>query len=134
MTSRLFVYGTLRKDTRNSMFHLLAREARFVGRAQVQGRLFHLGEYPGLVRSRDPGLWVHGEVYTLENPPENLARLDYYEGCGPNDPEPHEFERVEKDVVLESGERKNIWVYVYRGSTTDKKEILSGDYFKEALW
>ena len=115
------------------MFHLLARKARFVGRARVQGRLFHLGEYPGLVPSRDPGLWVHGEVYALENPPDTLARLDDYEACGPNDPEPHEFERVEKQVVLESGTRDNVWVYVYRGSTTDKKEISSGDYLKEAL-
>ena len=133
MTSRLFVYGTLRKDSGNGVSHLLEREARFVGRARVQGRLFHLGEYPGLVPSRDPGLWVHGDVYALENPPDTLARLDDYEGCGPNDPAPHEFERVEKDVVLESGTRDNVWVYVYRGSTTDKKEILSGDYFKEAL-
>ncbi|MGH9197662.1 MAG: gamma-glutamylcyclotransferase family protein, partial [Acidimicrobiia bacterium] len=66
MTRRgLFVYGTLRKDIRNSMFHLLAREATFVGGARAQGRLFHLGEYPGLVPSRAPGSWVHGEVYAL---------------------------------------------------------------------
>lgn len=49
MTNLLFVYGTLRKDVRNSMFHLLAREARFVGRARMQGLLFDLGDYPGLV-------------------------------------------------------------------------------------
>ncbi|MDQ3563381.1 MAG: gamma-glutamylcyclotransferase [Pseudomonadota bacterium] len=133
MTSRLFVYGTLRKDSGNGVSQMLAREARFVGRARVQGRLFHLGEYPGLVPSRDPGSWIHGEVYAFENPPDALARLDDFEGCGPNDPEPHAFERVEKDIVLESGTRDNVWVYVYRGSTTDKKEILSGDYFKEAL-
>jgi gamma-glutamylcyclotransferase (GGCT)/AIG2-like uncharacterized protein YtfP len=72
-------------------------------------------------------------VYALDNPPDTLARLDEYEGCGPNDPEPHEFERIEIDVVRESGERETAWVYVYRGSTTKKQEILSGDYFKEAL-
>ncbi len=133
MTRRLFVYGTLRKDGGTEMFHMLAREATFVGRARMQGRLYQLGEYPGLVPSRDPGSWVHGEVYALDNPTETLALLDDYEGCGPNDPQPHEFQRVEHDVVLESGEKDRVWVYVYRGSVSGKQEIMSGDYFKEAL-
>ena len=132
MTNRLFVYGTLRKDSWNSMFHMLARDARFVGYARIVGRMYCLGEYPGLVPSRDPGCWVYGDVYALENPPKTLALLDDYEGCGPGDPEPREFEGAEHRVVLESGAEDNVWVYVYRGSTTDKQEILSGDYFKEA--
>ncbi len=37
MAHRLFVYGTLRKDIKNGMFHLLARHARFVGHARVRG-------------------------------------------------------------------------------------------------
>ncbi len=132
MTSRLFVYGTLRSDVCNSMFHLLAREATFVGRGQVQGRLFNLGGYPGLVLCHDHGSWVQGEVYALANPAETLTRLDDYERCGPNDPEPHQYERVEKDVLLESGANDRAWVYVYRGSTADTKQILSGDYLDEA--
>ena len=133
MTNRLFVYGTLRQDGWNSMSHMLARDARFVGYARLEGRIYRLGEYPGLVPSRDPGCWVHGEVYALENPPETLARLDNYEGCGPDDPAPHEFERAEHTVVLESGVEDNVWVYVYKGSIRNKPEILSGDYFKEAF-
>jgi gamma-glutamylcyclotransferase (GGCT)/AIG2-like uncharacterized protein YtfP len=133
MPSKLFVYGTLRKDNRNSMSQLLAGKARLLGRARMQGRLFDLGEYPGLVLSRDPDSWVYGEVYALDNPDETLACLDDYEGCGPNDSVPHEFERIRNDVILESGERDIVWVYVYRGSTAGKREILSGDYLKEAL-
>lgn len=133
MTNRLFVYGTLRRDSQHGMFDLLAPQTSFFGRARVQGRLLDLGEYPGLVPSGDPGSWVSGEVYALENPPDTLARLDEYEGCGPDDPEPHEFERVEMEVVLESGARDKAWVYVYRGSTADKREIPSGDYLKKAL-
>ena len=116
-------------------FTCLAREAKFVGRARIQGRLFRLGEYPGLVLSRDPDRWVHGEVYALDRPsdtlPDTLARLDDYEGCGPDDPEPHEFERVEQDIILESGARDKAWVYIYEGSTANMREILSGDYFQE---
>ena len=133
MTDRLFVYGTLRKDVPNSMFHLLAGEAKFVGRAHAQGRLLNLGEYPGLVPSGGSGSHVHGEVYALDDAARTLARLDEYERCGPSDPEPHEFERVEMEVVLESGKGVSAWVYLYTGSTTGKQEILSGDYSDEAV-
>ena len=131
MTSLLFVYGTLRKDSENGMFHLLRREASFVGRARMQGRLFHLGGYPGLVPCSDPGSFVRGEVYNLTNPAVTLACLDGYEGCGTSDPEPHEFERIENGVLLEDGGRGNAWVYVYKGSTTGRREIVSGDYLEE---
>jgi gamma-glutamylcyclotransferase (GGCT)/AIG2-like uncharacterized protein YtfP len=67
-------------------------------------------------------------VYVLENPSEMLARLDDYEGCGRNDAEPHEYERVQHEVVLETGERELAWVYVYRGSVTGKHVIRSSDY------
>ena len=132
MTDRLFVYGTLRKDVPNSMFHLLAGEAKLVGRARAPGRMLNLGDYPGLVPSTGSGSCVHGEVYALAAAATTLARLDEYERCGSNDPKLHEFERVEMEVLLESGARVNAWVYVYTGSTTGKQEIVSGDYSDEA--
>ena len=113
-----------------------ARTVRLVGRGRVPGRLFRLDGYPGLVLSGDPGRWVRGELYALE-PPKNLAdtltRLDDYEGCEPNDPEPHEYERVVLDVILESGGNESAWVYVYKGATANRQEILSGDYAKESF-
>ena len=123
MLDRLFVYGTLRKDIGNSRFHVLAREARevtFVGHGRIQGRLFDLGAYPGLVLSDDSGTRVRGEVYALSNPRETLSRLDDYEGS--------EFERVERSVVLDSGASDKAWVYAYAGPTAGKREIPSGDY------
>ena len=126
MLDRLFVYGTLRKDIRNSRFHVLAREAQevtFVGHARIQGRLFDLGTYPGLVLSGDPGARVRGELYALGNPDDTLSRLDDYEG--------NEFERVERDVVLDSGASGKAWVYIYTGSTANKREVVSGDYLGE---
>jgi gamma-glutamylcyclotransferase (GGCT)/AIG2-like uncharacterized protein YtfP len=129
MTRRLFIYVTLREDTRNSMFRLLARDASLVGRARIGGRLYDLGEYPGLVSSSDADAWVYGEVYSLEDPDEALPRLDDYEECGPGDPEPHEFAREQLDAELETGERTRTWVYVYKGATEGKAEITSGDYF-----
>ena len=127
MLDRLFVYGTLRKEIPNSRFHVLeqaAQKVTFAGNARIQGRLFDLGEYPGLALSGDPDSWVRGEVYILEDPRDALSRLDDYEG--------KEFERVKKDVVLESGASGKAWVYTYRGSTAKKREIPSGDYLDAA--
>lgn len=110
---------------------MLARQARFVGYARTRGRLYQLGGYPGLVSSREPRGWVRGEVYALERPSEMLARLDDYEGCGPNDAPPHEFERVEGEVILESGEAGVAWIYVYAGTLDGRSEIASGDYCRQ---
>jgi len=128
MTERLFVYGTLRKDSQRSMHHMLGQHATFVGYGRTRGRLYHLGGYPGLVPSAEPHAWVHGEVYALARPSDVLARLDAYEGCGPNDAIPYEFERVKGEVVLESGETGVAWIYVYAGTLAGRSEIASGDY------
>ena len=134
MLDRLFVYGTLRKDVRNSKFQMLEQEAgevTFSGTARIRGWLFQLGNYPGLVLSDDPGEWVRGEVYVLTRPGETLSRLDDYEGCGPNDTQPYEYERVAAEIVLDSGSRERAWVYVYKGSIAGRREIASGDYGME---
>jgi gamma-glutamylcyclotransferase (GGCT)/AIG2-like uncharacterized protein YtfP len=128
VSDRLLVYGTLRKGSRNSMHHMLANSAMLVGQARTNGRLYDLGEYPGLVPSSEPDAWVHGELYVLENAPEALARLDDYEGCGPRHARPYEFERVLREVVLNSGESCLAWVYLYTGMLDGKDEIPSGDY------
>jgi gamma-glutamylcyclotransferase (GGCT)/AIG2-like uncharacterized protein YtfP len=131
MSDRLFVYGTLRAHGRRGMHPLLADGARLLGSGRVRGRLFDLGAFPGLVPAQDPGSWVRGEAYVLLDPERTLARLDEYEGCGRSDPEPHAFARVERDVFLDSGERTAAWVYVYRGSPANGREIVSGDYRSE---
>jgi gamma-glutamylcyclotransferase (GGCT)/AIG2-like uncharacterized protein YtfP len=127
MTTQLFVYGTLRKDSRNSMHHLLAHGATFVGHARMRGHLFDLGEYPGFVPSDTELAWVHGEVYALASA-AMLARLDAYEGCGAEDPGPHEFERLGRAALMESGASAQVWVYVYTGPVRGKPVIVSGDY------
>jgi gamma-glutamylcyclotransferase (GGCT)/AIG2-like uncharacterized protein YtfP len=127
--TRIFVYGTLRSDPAHEMFHLLAKHARFVGDATVPGRLFDLGEYPGMISSDGAGR-VLGEVYEFD--PVHwrpvIERLDKYEGCSTSDPEPHEYRREIVRARLASGETLPAWAYILNRWPAELREIESGDY------
>lgn len=130
MTSTvLFVYGTLRRDPAHEMFHLLAKHARYVGDGTVSGRLFDLGEYPGMVASNDKSK-VIGELYEIDRAKwrDVISRLDRYEGCSPDDPEPHEYRRELVNARLDSGAVLSAWAYVLNGWPATDQEIKSGDY------
>lgn len=131
MTARLFVYGTLRRDAPDGASRLLRRGAIFDGPARATGRLFALGGHPGLVPSPDARAHVRGELWVLDDPADTLARLDAYEGCGPNDPRPHAFARIETRVARGNGTPERAWVYAYVGSTTGRREIRGGDWVED---
>ena len=124
----IFVYGTLRKDSKNKMYHILARHADFVGVGTFMGKLYKIGEYPGTVPSDNPDDVVKGEVYALRDPNRVLKVLDDYEGCGQDDPSPTEFRRERVLISLENGEKINAWIYIYNRPTDGLKVIPSGDY------
>jgi gamma-glutamylcyclotransferase (GGCT)/AIG2-like uncharacterized protein YtfP len=127
--TRLFVYGTLRRDPSHDMFHLLARAARFLGEAEVQGRLYDLGAYPGMTLTNDDRL-VKGELYEIhsERWQETIRQLDEYEGCSEADHPPHEYRRELVDARLETGERLSAWSYVLNRPSASLPKISSGDY------
>lgn len=120
VTSRLFVYGTLRRDCRHGRFELVGTNAEFVAPARMRGRLVDLGRYPGLVSPRGPDDWVRGEVYALHDPVHTLARLDAYEGSA--------FRRICAEAVQDCGRKIRTWVYVYEGPFPRGRMIASGDY------
>ncbi len=127
MNPHLFVYGSLMSSAGHAMGERLRREARLVGEATIQGRLYKISWYPGAVASGDPGERVHGEVYALDNPGRALAWLDDYEGIAPGNPDPSEYERAERPVRLASGEVL-AWVYLYRGDVAKLSQILDGHW------
>jgi gamma-glutamylcyclotransferase (GGCT)/AIG2-like uncharacterized protein YtfP len=108
---------------------LLAREARFLGEALAPGRLYDLGEFPGMKDPASPGEEVRGEVYELEE--ALLLRLDEYEGCGPDDPQPSAFARCRRRARLADGRTAEVWVYLYRAEIEEQRRIASGDYLKK---
>lgn len=118
----LFVYGTLRRDFDNTWSRRLwAPDAEFLGEARVAGRLYRLGDYPGLKPAEGPRDWVHGEVVM---PRGLLPDLDRYEGSS--------FERRLCVAVLADGGHRDAWAYFYTGRVTGRARIRSGRFTKPA--
>lgn len=90
--------------------------AEFAGNATVEGALYKVGSYSGLVD--EPGGRVHGEVARLLNPDQMLARLDAYEG--------RDYVRVERTATLDSGTTVQAMVYQYAGKLDGATRIASG--------
>lgn len=84
--------------------------------------------YPGVIESDDSSDKVIGEVYQIKNQKVLLSQLDQYEGCSSHAPEPHEFIRRVKFVLLESGEKIRAWIYLFDQAVSEKERILSGDF------
>jgi gamma-glutamylcyclotransferase (GGCT)/AIG2-like uncharacterized protein YtfP len=123
----LFVYGTLTRASRHPFARRLAMESRFIGRGTVNGMLYSLGCYPGLVEEPGQKCLVHGEAVQLKQA-RSLAWLDDYEGCGPNWPAPHDFERKMLSVRLLDGGEIPCWIYVFKGKVTRFRRIPDGRF------
>jgi gamma-glutamylcyclotransferase (GGCT)/AIG2-like uncharacterized protein YtfP len=114
MNSHLFVYGSLMSTAHHRMGERLRAEAKLVGAATLQGRLYRVSWYPGAAEGSDPEQRVHGELYALDAPAQALAWLDAYEGVAPGSRVPSEYARVERPVRLASGQEITAWVYLYQ--------------------
>jgi gamma-glutamylcyclotransferase (GGCT)/AIG2-like uncharacterized protein YtfP len=128
MNANLFVYGTLLSCAGHPMGERLRRGASLLGEASIQGRLYSLGRYPGLVESADADDIVHGEAYALDNPSAALEWLDAYEGIRPGGGERNPYERVERPVRLASGATIAAWVYLYRKSVRMRPPVFGGHW------
>ena len=126
MNPHLFVYGTLLSTAGHPNGVRLQREARLVGEASIAGRLYRIKHYPGLVEGTEPQQRVHGEVFALNDPAQELKWLDAYEGIQPGALKRNEYERVERPVRLASGEHITAWVYLYCNNVAPLRRIPGG--------
>ena len=126
----IFVYGTLRRNHSSSMYHLLARYSDFIGDGYVNGKLYEINNYPGIILSKNKNEIVYGEVYKIHNSSLEyvLHTLDEYEECSDSFPEPHEYKRVITDVTLMDGRKMKSWIYEYNLKTDSLEYIKSGNY------
>ena len=122
---KLFVYGTLLSAAGHPMGAKLAREAKLIGPACIQGLLYRIGPYPGVVDAPNRQARVHGELYALADPVASLAWLDAYEGitggCHRS-----EYARVERQARLRGDAEVTAWVYLYQGEPASLGLIADG--------
>ena len=115
-----FIYGTLMPGLR---LEAQMQGARFLGFAQVPGRLVDVGRYPGLL----PGDGVvSGEVYEVDD--AHLARLDAVEDMVPGDRAASQYWREEVTVFSGPLQGERVQTYVYNRPTNGCTPISHGDY------
>ena len=117
----LFVYGTLRRNSKNKFATLLHSRAQLAGNARMPGRLYRLGRYPGAVATGVDGEWIRGELYRIDDRQWLLPALDRYEGS--------QFRRANMAVRMDAGDQVLAWVYLYRGTPAGAL-IRSGDWLR----
>ena len=122
-----FAYGTLRRGARKDLRNFAPGRARLLGPATVPGRLYDLGDYPGMLDPAAVGDRVVGELYELGEIDETLERLDEYEGCEAGR---GGFRRCIRSVLLEGGRARNAWIYLYQGEVSERQRIATGDCFR----
>jgi gamma-glutamylcyclotransferase (GGCT)/AIG2-like uncharacterized protein YtfP len=114
MTTRLFVYGSLRRGEPN---HRQLAAARCVGAARTAPffTLFDLGPFPALAEGGDTS--VHGELYDADD--VTLAALDRFEGV------PRFYQR--QAIVLDDGSVAHTYVQP-RERLRGEPLVASGDW------
>ena len=129
MNDHLFVYGTLMGGLVTPIATYLKDNSEFLGEALLEGHLYDIGQYPGLIPQKGSNTWVQGHVFKLSNAQEMWPIIDRYEGIGPEFPPPMEYIRVEAPVLLKE-EVIDCWVYQYNYSIEGCLLIPSGNYLE----
>jgi gamma-glutamylcyclotransferase (GGCT)/AIG2-like uncharacterized protein YtfP len=102
--------------------------AVFIAEGTIQGRMYHIDWYPGLVL--DPaGDEIHGEAYSVA--PELLSALDVFEGLSAGEVEGSEYRRVQTSVVQRDSQILHAWVWEWLGLVDESQRISDGDWLKE---
>ena len=117
----VFIYGTLRRGSTGSMSTRFPN-SKFIAAAKVNGSLFDLGSYPGLLvnEANSP---VVGEVYEVDD--DLLNQLDEFEASS-------NYVRQQVEISV-AGQKTSCWTYepdaeFYRF----EKLITSGDWIEYA--
>lgn len=126
----LFVYGTLRPGFDGPMARWLRGVAHHVGPGWIEGSLYRIADYPGLV-SGGPGR-VRGDLFMLPDAQALLGRLDAYEECGPAFAAPQEYRRVRR-MIDTLGAPVEAWVYLYGREVTNYMRIDGGDFLADPM-
>lgn len=124
-TPLLFVYGTLRRGSDHANAARLARESEWLGTATLTGTLYRVSWHPALVLAGADS--ITGDLLRLTNPAATLPWLDEFEGCAPDDPQPHDYRRESTTVMTANGAAMAM-VYVWNLPLDGLERIAGGDW------
>jgi len=113
--TKVFVYGTLKKG---GHFHHILQDSRFIGEGAVEGQLYNLGAFPGLVQGEGE---VKGELYEFGDG-ASLERLDHLEGFFAGSPHKSLFVRKQRNIKVD-GEEHLVWVYYFNMDVSEHEKI-----------
>ena len=111
---QVFVYGTLRPGGSNG-FRM--DSFRWIGPAAVNGHLYKVSWYPGLVLDENAGK-VIGDLYEVSE--NGLAILDDFEGS--------EYKRVWTAVHNAIGEAQSAWLWEWNKPSEGLQLVSCGDW------
>ncbi|MEP4901953.1 MAG: gamma-glutamylcyclotransferase family protein [Paracoccaceae bacterium] len=124
----IFTYGTLRPGLgERPEAHAFRKAAKHIGPATFQGKLYAIDWYPGVIDSTDKDDIVIGDLFEISEDTGFFTKLDIYEMCSPDLPQPHEYIRTIRTVLAED-RRIPAWIYLYNRTITDQTRIPTGDY------
>ncbi|MBR9999084.1 MAG: gamma-glutamylcyclotransferase [Cyclobacteriaceae bacterium] len=126
---KLFVYGTLMSAFVNSMSGRLNAGNRLLGPASLNGHLYDLNGYPGVIHDPCSETRIHGELYEIFEAEETLLWLDRYEVASPEFNLMNEYQRILIPVNFRD-QKINAWMYHYIKSTKNLIRIPSGNYLE----
>jgi gamma-glutamylcyclotransferase (GGCT)/AIG2-like uncharacterized protein YtfP len=127
MIEYLFVYGTLLPEYAPVEISKVVDQLHLVGRGQIRGRLYDLGDYPGAILDNSSAL-ISGQLFELPDDENVIASLDWYEGFYPDDLDRSLFIRTKTQAFLLDGRKIECWTYVYNGIPHPSSLIPSGQY------
>ncbi len=130
VNSYLFVYGTLRNGFDLPLKKELASELEYIGKSEIKGRLYDIGEYPGAKPSTATDSAIKGDIFRLYHPRKVLKVLDEYEGYDSHDLDGSEYFRTKETVETADGKKLKVWVYWYNHPVIGKKRIHGNDYLQ----
>ena len=135
MSQHLFLYGTLLPPEAPKEIASIVKRLRRLGSAQVRGRLYDFGEFPGAVLDPLSRTMIHGELVALPSDGRILDALDRYEEFDPLAPKRSLFVRRKAKVRMANGSTREGWIYVYNRLPGNAPLISGGDYqrYKESL-
>ena len=114
----LFVYGTLRHNQRNSVYHGLSGSCTVIENVVLPGHnLYDLGAFPG-IKPGDGS--VVGDVFMV--PDDLWDSLDAYEGV------PNLYTRQPVDIA---GFDQPVQAYIYEGQVVPQRRIANGNWLQQ---